>query len=166
MVVGLVLGTGASWPVAALVGVAAILGLGGILASSFSLLGASAGLLVAAYTLALVLVAPVPGVVTPALIGGGLALLLVSAETAARGREAPVDPRVLGVWLRDVAGAAVLASASALLLGTVAGTIALGLPAWGYPPLAGLAAVAVVGGTGRALLASARALPVGRGEDA
>jgi uncharacterized protein (DUF58 family) len=70
VVVGLVLGTDASTPVAGLAGVSAILGVGGVLGRSFPLIRASAGLVVVAYALALLLVAPAPDVVTPALIGG------------------------------------------------------------------------------------------------
>jgi hypothetical protein len=166
MVVGLVLGSDASWPGAVLVGVAVTLGLGGILGHSFSLIGASAGLIVVAYSLALAIVAPAPGVVTPALVGSGLALLLVTGEAAARGRGAPVDHRVLGAWLRDVTGAAALAGVAGVALGTVGGTVTLGLPAWGYPLVAAVTALAVVVGTGRALIASARGSRGDHGEDA
>jgi len=166
MVVGLVLGTDTSWPVGGLIGVAATLAVGGILGHSFSLIGASAGLIVVAYSLALAIAAPAPGVVTPALVGVGLTLLLVTGEAVTRGRGAPVDPRVFAGWLPDVTGAAVLAGVSAVTLGAVGGTVTLGLLAWGYPLVAAVAALAVVVGTGRALIASARGSRVDHGEDA
>jgi hypothetical protein len=165
MVVALVLDTDASWPVAVLVGAAAALGLGGILGSSFRLIGASAGLLVATYTLALVIAAAAPGVLTPALIGGGLTLVLVTGDAAARGRGAALERRVLGARLRDVTGAAVLAGAAGVALGAAGGAVTVGLPAWGYPLVAGVAALAVLAGTGGALRARARASGVDRGED-
>ena len=156
-VVGLVLGTNASGPVAVLVGVAATLGFGGILGDSFSLIGASASLIVVAYSLALGVAAPAPGIMIPVVIGLGLTLLLVTGEAATRGRGAPVAPRVLGAWLRDATGAASLGGVAGVMLGAVGGTVTLGLPAWGYPLAAAAAALAVVVGVGRALLGGVRA---------
>jgi hypothetical protein len=165
MVVGLVLGTDASWPVGVLVGVAATLGLGGILGHSFSLIGTSAGLLVAAYGLALAIVAPAPGVVIPVLLGAGLTLLLVAGEAVTRRRGGSVDRRVLVAWLRDVTGIAGFAGVVGIALGAAGGSVDLDLPAWGYPLVAGVGALAAVVGTGRALIASARGSGVDHGED-
>lgn len=66
------------------------------------------------------------------------------------------EHRALGAWLRDVTGMAVLASAGALALGGAAGAVVLAVPARGQPLVAGLAALAVVLGTGRVLVARAR----------
>jgi hypothetical protein len=166
MVVGLVLGTDASAPIAGLTGVAAILALGGILGRSLAAMGVSAGLLVVAYTLALVIVAPGPGIVTPALIGTGLVLFLVTGDAVARGGGAPIDREVLAAWLRDVTGAAILAGAAAVAVGAAGSGVALDLPIWVYPPLAAAAALAILVGTGRALVAVARASSADGGEDA
>ena len=165
-VVGLVLGTNASGPVAVLVGVAATLGFGGILGYSFSMIGASASLLVMAYSLSLGIAAPAPGVMIPVVIGLGLTLLLVTGEAATRKRGAPVAPRVLGAWLRDATGTVGLAGAVGIALGVGGSTIIVGLPGWGYPPVAAIAALAAVVGTGRALIVRGHDGRIDDGEDA
>jgi hypothetical protein len=154
MAVGLVLGTDASWPVAALVGVAGVLGLGGLLGDAGRPIGASAGLVLTAYALALALAAPAPGVVVPAGLGVSLTLFVVTGEAGTRARGAPDALRALGAWLLDLVGTAVRAGAVALVAGTVGGSLGLALPAWAYPPLAAAAALAVVAGTGWALIAT------------
>jgi hypothetical protein len=153
--IALVLVTNESDPVIVLVGVAASLGLGGILGCAFSLVGASAAVLVVAYSLALAIAAPAPGVVIPVLLGVGLTVLLVTSEAVTRGGGAPVDRRVLAGWLGEVTGAAGLAGVGGIVLGLMGGTVVLDLPAWGYPVVAAVGVLAVVVGTGRALIASA-----------
>jgi hypothetical protein len=166
MVIGLILGTDASAPVAVLVGVAGVLGLSGIFGHSFSLMGISAGLLLVAYSLALVIVAPAPGVVIPVLVGCGLTLLLTTSERATRGWGTSVDHQVFTGWLGDVVGVVGLAGVGGIALGMAGRIVILGLPAWGYPVIAGGAALAAVVGTGRALIASARPSGVDRSGDA
>lgn len=166
LVVGLVLATDGSAPVAGLVGVSALLGVGGILGRSVPLIRASAGVSVAAYALALLVVAPEPGVVTPALIGAGLALLLVTGDAMARGRGGPVDHRGLGAWLGDVVRAPVLGAVGAVLLGATGSRVVLDLPASVYPVVAAVAALAVLVGTGRGLLARASASGIRHDEGA
>jgi hypothetical protein len=165
-VVGLVLGTNASGPVAVLVGVGATLGFGGIVGDSFSLIGASASLIVVAYSLALGVAAPAPGIMIPVVIGLGLTLLLVTGEAATRGRGAPVAPRVLGAWLRDATGTVGLAGVVGIALGAGGSTVIVGLPVWGYPLVAAIAALAVVVGTGRALIVRGHGGRIDDGEDA
>jgi len=161
--IALVLVTNASEPVIVLVGVAASLGLGGLLGHSFTLIGQSAGLILVAYSLALVIAAPAPGAVISAVIGVGLTLLLVTGEAATRQRGAPMDARVLGPWLSEVTGIAVLAGIVAIVIGAAGRGVALDLPSWGYPLVAGAAALVAVVGLGRALIEYVRDSPGGRG---
>jgi hypothetical protein len=84
----------------------------------------------------------------------------------ARGGGGPVDHRVLGAWLRDVMRAPVLGAVGAVVLGAMGRSVVLGLPAPAYPGVAAVAALAVLVGTGRGLLARARAWGVSRGAEA
>ena len=162
--IALVLVTNASEPVIVLVGVAGSLGLGGLLGHSFTLIGQSAGLILVAYSLAVVMAAPAPdAAVISAVIGVGLTLLLVTGEAATRQRGAPMDARVFGPWLRDVTGIALLAGIVAIVIGAAGSGVALDLPSWGYPLVAGAAGLAAVVGLGRALIEYVRDSPGGRG---
>lgn len=77
-----------------------------------------------------------------------------------------VNHRVLGVWLRDVMATVGLAGVVGITLGAGGSTVIVGLPAWGYPLVAAIAALTVVVGTGRALIVRGHGGRIDRGEDA
>ena len=140
-------------PLAWLVTVAGLLCVAGVLGRSSMLVGAGCAAAVLAYALALWIVGPPADVSRAVAFGLALLLTLEGSHFAARLHGAAVARRVVWRQAWRWAGLAGASIGAVVLLDGLADLAAFSAPAWVYPTLAALGALAVVAGAAKLLAA-------------